>query len=56
MTLPPADSPKQIYDAVCRELTAARAEIAQLQANLAAVKAELAECRQERYGYLGKWP
>jgi predicted phage-related endonuclease len=31
MTFPPADSPKQIYDAVYRELTAARVEIERLR-------------------------
>lgn len=34
----------------------AAAEIKQLRADNETLKAELTECRQERYGYLGKWP
>ena len=38
---PPVDSPKQVYDAVYRELTAARAKIERLEAENTALKDDL---------------
>jgi hypothetical protein len=46
-----ADAEWKPYAVQCPDCRERRAETTKIEV----LKAELAECRQERYGYLGKW-